>query len=572
MRFPRALALWNTDRMSRRHAYRRVLERSFVALLIGLAWAVAAAAAPKTVCTVTINSADERDVLQRHLPADRYRFVELVQPGKPDWLAAACQRGVTCDALVISGHFDDGTEFYTDRFEDREVLTVDELQQASCSASCGGLFSQLKEVYLFGCNTLKADPRYVASGEVLRSLSGAGHSQADAQRLAALLNDRYGESNRDRLRHIFKDVPVLYGFSSKAPLGRTAGPLLERYFQSAPAGEVASGRPSATLLGLFGPTSMIAVPGLTDGDAHATFRGDMCSLADTRPSDAQKVAFMHAMLKRDVTEVRMFLPHLERYAGTLGPAQRLVPEVAAALGRIEADSAARERYITLARDADDASVQVRMMALARSLGWLTPAQERAEFLQMVSARMARGAIGRHEVDLVCSSPLARTAEPARPAGARPTAAPDNVAHAAVLACLGQREGHERIVRALTSPQEEDVAIAQIYLRHRPLADVGEVRAVAAGIARMTTAGAQVRALETLAKQRLADAQSLQEIARLFPQARSLAVQRAIANILIRSDTQMLARADLARSLRQHRLKSPDGQDVIDVLIRLLQAA
>jgi hypothetical protein len=34
---------------------------------------------------------------------------------------------------------------------------------------------------------------------------------------------------------------------------------------------------------------------------------------------------------------------------------------------------------------------------------------------------------------------------------------------------------------------------------------------------------------------------------------------------------MLVRADLARSLRQHRLKSPDGNDVIDVLIRLLQS-
>jgi hypothetical protein len=34
---------------------------------------------------------------------------------------------------------------------------------------------------------------------------------------------------------------------------------------------------------------------------------------------------------------------------------------------------------------------------------------------------------------------------------------------------------------------------------------------------------------------------------------------------------MLARPELARLLRQHRLKSPDGSDVIDMLIRLLQA-
>jgi hypothetical protein len=34
---------------------------------------------------------------------------------------------------------------------------------------------------------------------------------------------------------------------------------------------------------------------------------------------------------------------------------------------------------------------------------------------------------------------------------------------------------------------------------------------------------------------------------------------------------LLARPELARSLRQHRLKSPDGSDMIDVLIRMLQS-
>jgi hypothetical protein len=141
----------------------------------------------------------------------------------------------------------------------------------------------------------------------------------------------------------------------------------------------------------------------------------------------------------------------------------------------------------------------------------------------------------------------------------------------VLACLGNAEAHERTVRALTGSRDDDIVIAQAYLRQRTLADVGEVRAVTSGIARMTAAGAQVRALETLARQRLADPQSLQEIAGLFAQARSLEVQRAIAGILIRSDTKMLARADLARTLRQHRMKSPDGSDVIDMLIRMLQS-
>jgi hypothetical protein len=547
------------------------------AALAGLAALVVAGspavlAAPKTVCTVTINSSDEREVFQRHLPPDEYRFVELVQRGKPDWLASACQRRVSCDALIISGHFDDGTEFYTDRFEDHEVLTVHELQQASCSASCSSLFSQLKEVYLFGCNTLKSDPRRVAAGEVMRSLLRAGQSQADAQRVASLLNERYGESNRDRLRHIFKDVPVLYGFSSKAPLGRYAGPTLERYFQNAPRGEVGSGRASATLLQLFGPSSMVAVPGLTDADPHAAFRGDMCSLADDKPSAVQKIDFVHRVLQREPGEVRLFIDHLERYVESIGAAQRLAPDVAAALGAIERDHAARARYLEFTRDADEASIQARLIALARRLGWLTPAQEQAEFVRLIADRMARGAVGKPEVDLVCAAPLAREPGVVQQLLATGTPRASQVAHSAVLACLGSADAHERTLRALTSGREDDVEIAQVYLRHRPLADVSEVRVVTAGIGRMTGAAAQARALETLAKQRLSDPQSLQEIAHLFTRARSLQVQRAIANILIRADTKMLARADLARSLRLHRLKSPDGQDVIDVLIHLLQQA
>lgn len=543
-------------------------------LLAGLFGAAAPVvkAEPKTVCTVTINSADERDTFQRFLPRDRYRFVELVQRGQPDWLAQACRRGVTCDALIISGHFDDGTEFYTDRFDDHEALTVYEMQHAACSASCSTLFSQLKEVYLFGCNTLKSEPRNVATGEILRSLVRAGHSEADAEHVATLLNERYGESNRERLRQIFKDVPVLYGFSSKAPRGHYAGPLLERYFQTAPAGEVASGRPSQTLLRLFGPTSMISVAGLNEADPQASFRRDMCTFADDRPSDAEKVDFMHQVLQRDMAHVRMFLAYLEHYASSISAAQRLRPDVQAALARIEADQRTRERYLEFARDVDQAPVQARMIALARTLGWLTAAQEQDEFVRMIADRMARSTLGKYEVDLVCATPQLRDARLAQRVLASGAVRPGEVAHSAVLACLGSEQHHERIVRALTGEREEDVEIAQVYLRHRPLADVGEVRAVTGGIGRMTTPGAQVRALQTLAKQHLVDPQSLREIVRLFPLARSLDVQRAIADILIRSDYRSMERADLARSLQQYRLKSPDGKDVIDLLIRLLQTA
>ena len=64
------------------------------ALLAALLAATVAVAAPKqTVCTVTVNSPDERDVLRSHLPEDRYEFVELVERGRDDWLESSCRQG-----------------------------------------------------------------------------------------------------------------------------------------------------------------------------------------------------------------------------------------------------------------------------------------------------------------------------------------------------------------------------------------------------------------------------------------------------------------------------------------------
>src|SRR5256886_17558639 len=146
------------------------------------------------------------------------------------------------------------------------------MERVSCSDSCRGLFSQLKEVYLFGCNTMNPEALKSASAEVGRSLVRSGYSRADAERLSRALSARHGESSRDRMRLIFKDVPVIYGFSSVAPLGPTAGPMLDRYFQSGSGSEIGSGRASPKLLAMFSPSSMTVASGLSDSDAGAGFR------------------------------------------------------------------------------------------------------------------------------------------------------------------------------------------------------------------------------------------------------------------------------------------------------------
>jgi hypothetical protein len=535
-------------------------------------WAHDARADKKTVCTITVNSPDEKEIFRRSLPKDDFQFVELVERDRPDWLESACRQGVRCDVLLISGHFDGGTEFYSDRLDAREFLSVDEMERVSCSDSCPGLFSQLKEVYLFGCNTLNAEAMRSTSAEIGRSLVRTGHSQADAERLSRVLNGRHGESNRDRMRQIFKDVPVIYGFSSKAPLGRTAAPMLDRYFQSGSGGEIGSGRASPKLLNLFAPSSMTVATGLTDSAPDAGFRRDVCHFSDDRLSSAQKVGFVHELLDREMAEVRMFLDHIEKYSASLSETERQAPPVYRALEEIARDEAARARYLEFARDADQPSVRARMMELARGLGWLSPADQRAEFMRMIGDQLVGNSVSSADVDLVCALNKDHELDQELHRLQVPPAQANKVPHAAVLACLGSTEAHARVLRALTSSNDEEVQIAQIYLHHRPITDATELRDVATGIARMNGSDAQVRALDTLARYQLSDRESLEELTRLFPLAKSVNVQRAIAGILIRSDYRTIAGPELVRALRQHRLKSPEGEDLIDVLIRRLQAS
>jgi len=528
-------------------------------------------AAPRTVCTITVNSSDEKDMFRQRLPKDQYRFVELVERGRPDWLASACSQGVRCDILVISGHFDGVTEFYSDQVEASEYLPVAEMERASCSESCPGLFSQLKEVYLFGCNTLNADAVKSASSEVGRSLIRAGHSPADARRLTQTLNQLHAESSRDRMRRIFTNVPVIYGFSSVAPLGPHAATLLGRYLQPSAIAEVGNGRTNSRLLGVFASESMIAVSGLSNSDPRAVHRRDVCQFIDDRLSPADKLVFIHGLLRRDMGEVRMFLERIEGLFASLTEVERQDPAFSAALAKIAEDTVARDRFMRFAEDADLPVIRARMIQLAASLGWLSQAEMHAELMRMIGELIVRDAVGASEVDLICELNKDHMLDGERNRLPVSPAAASRVSTAAVQACLGSADSRARVLQAVTNGVDADTRIADVFLRHRPIYDVGELRDVASGIARMPGSSAQVRALDTLAQQRLKDRETLAELARLFPVAQTADVQRAIAGVLIRSDYQLLPQPEMVSMLSQYRLKSNGGNDVIDILLRRLQA-
>ena len=550
---------------------RHPLRWVFAAMLgVSALAAPAAAAELQTVCTITVNSADEKETFQRHLPTSKYRFVELVERHRPDWLASACQAGVRCDVLLISGHYDGGREFFSDQLATREFLPVDELERVSCSDSCPGLFANLKEVHLYGCNTLNAQAQSTVSAETVRSLLREGHSQKAAERQRQALNAGHGQSSRDRMRQVFKDVPVIYGFSSVAPLGPIAAATLGGYFRSNGTREIGQGRASGRLLGHFAPHGMTVAQGMTDRDPQAAVRADICRFADDRVPDAGKLDFVHQVLQRPMAQARVHLDRIQRQAEWFDDPARRTPAVAAALAAIAGDAATRTRFMEFARDADQPAVRARMLDVARDLGWLTDDQRTRELALMFGELLARPTLGVTEVDLACSLNQDRAQDGAIGSRSVPDGLNDDVPHAALRACLGSQQAHARTLQGLVSTDPAEVGIAQAYLRHRPLTDAAELQQLADDIARMAPSPAQVQALETLGRHYVSDRAILDRLTRLFSQTPSSSVQLAIAGILIRADLRTTASPQLVRTLQQDRRLASQSDNMIDALIRRLQ--
>lgn len=525
-------------------------------------------AAKTTVCTVTVNSADEREAFKAALPVDQYEFVELVERGRSDWLASSCQRKVACDVLIVSGHFA-GTEFYSSKPHIDETLPVDEMERVACSDTCPDLFANLKEVYLFGCDTLKKEAVRSATPEVARTLVRSGLTRAEAERAANALSERNGENARDRMRRVFPNVPVIYGFQSLAPYGRTAGPMLHGYFRNGGGEPIGSGRVSPKLLALFAPASMVVTNGLREGDPNADYRAQACRYYDDRLTRGDKLDAIHEVLGGDAAQVRMNFDRIEKFFATTPDAERAAPRFTTALESLRRDRALRDRYVAIVRDTEDPAIRIRMIALARTVGWLNTGEQQAELTLTIRDVLAGDNVGFGEVELICGLNKDRELDAALHKVSPPRARP---AHSAALACLGSAEARSAVLRSLSGPDEGAVQVAQAYLRHRPITDAAELRDTTLGITRMKGGGAQVRALEAVARHHVEDRETLDALARLFAETRSPQVQRAIAEIFIRSDLRAVAVPKLAELVRAHRLKKPgvEGQDLVDVLLSRLQ--
>jgi hypothetical protein len=306
---------------------------------------------------------------------------------------------------------------------------------------------------------------------------------------------------------------------------------------------------------------MVATTGVADDEPGAMESAAACRAYDTRLGEDVHIGAMHALLAGPPEGIRMAFDRIESFfAGA--------PTGSIAFAQVHEDAAAAARYLALTRATHDPALRLRMLGLARTVGWLDESRENAERLALVHDVIRDTAMDYGEVDLVCTL----TADGAlSAASAARFAIPAMTApQAAALACLGDVGARRQVVRGVASDREGDVRAAQAYLRHRPIEDAEQLRALVSAVVAMRTGPAQVRALETVARHHLADPEALDALAGLYMRTRMPEVQRAIAEIYLRAARAAYAAPRVLALFRAHRLRPAAGDaDLIEQLLRQL---
>ena len=191
------------------------------------------------VCSITLNSDNEIQIFKKHLSSKAFSFIELApqhhnldhSSSEAQWFNKTCQNSnVQCDVLVISGHFAD-MFFGTDN---KHILSVYELEKIACQQRCPRVFSQLKEVFLFGCNTMAGKEKlYRTSNEYLNILINDHNMPPSmAEIIVASRYSNFNPTYKDRMEHIFEPRTRIYGFKEISPYGNQSESALNKYFLS----------------------------------------------------------------------------------------------------------------------------------------------------------------------------------------------------------------------------------------------------------------------------------------------------------------------------------------------------
>lgn len=211
----------------------------------------------KTVCTMTFNSVDEKQLFSKHLSPIGYKQVELVPENRdPNWFKKACASDLSCDVLVVSGHF--GGLFFG---SSASTISLAELISAKEKSLCPNILDKPKSVFLMGCNTLASkSPDHRSVNDYLRVLVGDGFPLNMAEEVAASRYMDFGQSMNEFMTSVFNKSQMIVGFDSTGPLGAQAAPRLEKAFKETSLDDKnTTGISKAALLAAFKGTNLRVV-------------------------------------------------------------------------------------------------------------------------------------------------------------------------------------------------------------------------------------------------------------------------------------------------------------------------
>jgi hypothetical protein len=275
------------------------------------------------VCTITVNSSDEKEMFRQRLPADQYEFVELVERGRP--IGSHRPAGKACAAIsssspAISTAAPNSIRIRSPR---ASFLPVAEMERASAATRVPAVLA-IEGSLSFRMQYAERRRGQVHSSEVGRSLVRAGYKPEDAGASRAAGPAARREQPRPDAQDFHERAGHLRLLIGRAA-GTQRGGLLGRYLQAPSIAEVGNGRANSKLLGHFAAESMIAVSGSSESDPRGVYRRESCQFVDDRLTPAAKLEFIHGLLRRDMAEVRMFLDRIEGLFASLSESERQAP-------------------------------------------------------------------------------------------------------------------------------------------------------------------------------------------------------------------------------------------------------
>lgn len=394
----------------------RVIFCLFSLLFIGSG---AIAGPKKTLCTITINSADERDTFRKYLRSSEFDIVELVPNQRresdedddeqaliPTWLEQACKKGIKCDSLVISGHFA-GSFFGGSGYS----LSMEQLERAACRSECAGIVERPKEVFLFGCNTLAGKERDVRTP---RSYLEALHehdnlTEDQRQQAVAFRYSPWGGSSYIRMSSIFRNSAKIYGFDSIGPSGRTAKPFLSAYLSKTGANYSQAldkmdkrSPPNELLARILKPTSFVESTGLDQPDHHSA----ICYLENEQVATVDKLNFMENNLtsKEPFKYAPAMASWLEGVLRTNTYSSVVNDPI---FVRIRDNRSVHDQFINLVEMMNDLPViQKSILSFAMNLKWISWEDLSERMKTVILRMMSDGIVTRSEADTMCSLHMA----------------------------------------------------------------------------------------------------------------------------------------------------------------------